>query len=180
MKDKLIPYYHSQDLHDKCGGPCSLLLPTRMDHNDFDFCEDLVTPYFHFLKQVGINTKEPKSAHLQMRIPEEYFVIPKAYQQLSIQMSWGCCCNPTNNIAGRQIIVTNSQMSEGNYRQVDGEGSEIVIDRLVDDEPSDSDHPGNYVSLHLRKKQSSSSKLKNYNSPSNAKISWIHGSAAVN
>lgn len=50
MKDKLIPYHHSKDLHDKCGGPCSLILPSRMNHNDFDFCEDLITPFYHFLK----------------------------------------------------------------------------------------------------------------------------------
>lgn len=50
MMDKLIPYKHSKDLHDACGAPCSLILPTRMDHNDFDFCEDLITPYYHFLK----------------------------------------------------------------------------------------------------------------------------------
>lgn len=79
MRDKLIPYSHSKELHDKCGGPCSLLLPTRMDHNDFDFCEDLITPFYHFMKQFKMNVREPKSAHKQMVIPEEYFVIPRAY-----------------------------------------------------------------------------------------------------
>jgi fermentation-respiration switch protein FrsA (DUF1100 family) len=80
MMDKLIPYQHSKELHDKCGGPCSLILPTRMDHNDFDFCEDLITPYYHFLKQCKINVRDPKSAHEQMKIPSEYFILPKAYQ----------------------------------------------------------------------------------------------------
>lgn len=50
MKDQLIPFQHSKDLHDNCGGPCSLILPTKMNHNDFDFCEDLITPFYHFLK----------------------------------------------------------------------------------------------------------------------------------
>lgn len=50
MQDNLIPYYHSKELHDKCGGPCSLIMPAKMDHNDFDFCEDLITPYYHFLR----------------------------------------------------------------------------------------------------------------------------------
>jgi hypothetical protein len=76
----------------------------------------------------------------------------------------------------RQLIITGSnQLSEGNLRQIDAD-SELHIDRLVDE--SDSEH--NFVSIHHRKKLSTSSKLKNYNSPSNAKISWIHGSAAVN
>lgn len=63
MKDNLIPFGHSQELMKNCGGPCSLIMPPNMDHNDFDFCEDLITPFFHFLRQCGINTKEPKSAY---------------------------------------------------------------------------------------------------------------------
>lgn len=50
MKDNLIPFTHSKELHDKCGGPSSLIMPTKMDHNDFDFCEDLITPFYHFLR----------------------------------------------------------------------------------------------------------------------------------
>lgn len=107
MKDKLIPYQHSKELHDACGGPCSLVLPTRMDHNDFDFCEDLITPFYHFLKQFKINVREPKSAHSQMKIPEEYFTIPRAYQQISVPMSWGCCCGPNNTTNARYGTVSN-------------------------------------------------------------------------
>ena len=65
MKDKLIPFDHSRELHDMCGAQLkTLVLPTRMDHNDFDFCEDLITPFHHFLKQCQINVREPKSAHV--------------------------------------------------------------------------------------------------------------------
>lgn len=60
MKDNLITIHHSKELHEKCGGPCSLIMPANMDHNDFDFCEDLITPFFHFMKQVGIDTKKKK------------------------------------------------------------------------------------------------------------------------
>ena len=63
MLDKLISFKHSKELHDECTGPCSLIMPANMDHNDFDFCEDLITPYWHFLKQMNINVKDPKSAH---------------------------------------------------------------------------------------------------------------------
>ena len=79
MQDNLIPYTHSKELHDKCGGPCSLIMPAKMDHNDFDFCEDLITPFYHFLRQCGISTREPKTAFDQMKIPTEYFITPKAY-----------------------------------------------------------------------------------------------------
>ena len=112
MKDKLIACSHSQELHDKCGGVCSLVMPANMDHNDFDFNEDLITPFYHFLKQCKVSLREPKSAHQQMRIPDEYFVIPKAYQQLSIPASWACCCNPANN-AQISRVVTMSNLSDG-------------------------------------------------------------------
>ena len=79
MQDSLISYQHSKDLHDACGGPCSLIMPTRMDHNDFDFCEDLITPFYHFLKQCNLSTREPKFAFQQMNIPLHYFKIPKVY-----------------------------------------------------------------------------------------------------
>jgi len=80
MKDNLIPFEHSKALHLKCSGPCSLIMPSKMDHNDFDFCEDLITPFFHFLKQCGIDTREPMRAQKRMIIPEEYLIIPKAYE----------------------------------------------------------------------------------------------------
>ena len=92
MKDNLIPFHHSKSLHENCGGPCSLIMPSRMDHNDFDFCEDLITPFYHFLRQCKINTREPKSAHKQMIIPSEYFIIPKAYKQKSYGLGWSCYC----------------------------------------------------------------------------------------
>lgn len=114
MMDKLIPYKHSKDLHDACGAPCSLILPTRMDHNDFDFCEDLITPYYHFLKQCKINVRDPKSAHEQMKIPAEYFEIPRAYKQFSIPMSWGCCCAPNQGYDGRLPDIS---VEEGDAQQ---------------------------------------------------------------
>ena len=64
MKDNLIPFEHSKTLHDNCNGPCSLILPPEMDHNDFDYCEALITPFYHFLNQTGMSTTVPKSLHL--------------------------------------------------------------------------------------------------------------------
>lgn len=68
-----------------------------MNHNDFDFCEDLITPFYHFLTQMGLSTREPKSAYSQMTVPDKYFKIPKAYLQNSIKMKWGCCYVSVNN-----------------------------------------------------------------------------------
>lgn len=45
-----------------------------------------------------------------MRIPAEYFVIPRAYQQYSIPMSWGCCCAPNSNYDGR---IPNISVDQG-------------------------------------------------------------------
>jgi hypothetical protein len=43
----------------KCGGPVSIILPRNMDHNEFDFIDDLVNPFYNFLMQLGI-TLEPE------------------------------------------------------------------------------------------------------------------------
>jgi|LakMenEpi03Aug12_release.lakeMendotaPanAssembly.Ray.scaffolds.fasta_scaffold5962243_2 hypothetical protein len=39
----------------KCGGPVSIILPRMMDHNEFDFVDDLVQPFYNFLRQLGIS-----------------------------------------------------------------------------------------------------------------------------
>ena len=49
--DELIPYSHSELLHSKCSGPCTLVLPVHMDHNEFDFFDDLSHPFYFFLIQ---------------------------------------------------------------------------------------------------------------------------------
>lgn len=100
MKDNLIPYQHSQELHKACAGPSQLLLPPEMDHNDFDFFNDLIRPFRSFMKQHNISPKEPKSAHYGMAIPKEYFQIPKAYtwNHAAIGFSWSCYCMPQQGI----------------------------------------------------------------------------------
>mmetsp|Transcript_9693 Transcript_9693/g.14755 ORF Transcript_9693/g.14755 Transcript_9693/m.14755 type:complete len:270 (+) Transcript_9693:987-1796(+) len=115
MKDNLIPYSHSKALHEECGGPCSIVIPSKMDHNNFDFIEDLITPFYHFLRQFGISTKEPIRAHRQMEIPSEYFIIPKAYQHKAVGFSYGCYCLPVHNVIGpTRISVQGGADIEGN------------------------------------------------------------------
>lgn len=54
MRDTLIPYQQSQQLHQACGGPAAAIYPMEMDHNEFDYVEDLVQPFAKFLKQCGV------------------------------------------------------------------------------------------------------------------------------
>ena len=62
QQDELIPYENSQKLHESCSGPCSLILPKDMDHNEFDFFDDLSLPFSAFLMQCGISVM-PESMH---------------------------------------------------------------------------------------------------------------------
>ena len=62
QQDELIPYENSQKLHECCSGPCSLILPKDMDHNEFDFFDDLSLPFAAFLMQCGISVM-PESMH---------------------------------------------------------------------------------------------------------------------
>lgn len=75
MKDSLVPYSQSQKLHELCGGPCALYLPPLMDHNRFDYCDDLVLPMSTFLVQSGINTKA-EIGQDNVQIPVKYLTPP--------------------------------------------------------------------------------------------------------
>lgn len=46
-----------------------------MDHNDFDFYEDLTKPFFSFMIQVGIDL-DPKSKSRIIDFPKEIFNPP--------------------------------------------------------------------------------------------------------
>mmetsp|Transcript_4075 Transcript_4075/g.3920 ORF Transcript_4075/g.3920 Transcript_4075/m.3920 type:complete len:94 (+) Transcript_4075:443-724(+) len=48
QKDTLIPYSHSQKLHENCSGASFLHLPPEMDHNNFEYYEDLLLPIATF------------------------------------------------------------------------------------------------------------------------------------
>lgn len=65
-----------------------------------------------------------------MAIPEEYFVIPKAYQHKAIPMSWGCCCTPNNipaNQNGKNGNVSNVSENVRNSSRYDIRGDEVYI-----------------------------------------------------
>lgn len=73
--DKVIPYSHSQLLHESCKGPSSLFLPPLMTHNNFDYCDDLILPIATFLSQSGI-TVTPNDDSGQILIPWGFFQPP--------------------------------------------------------------------------------------------------------
>lgn len=76
QKDKLIPFTHSQELHSKCSGPTALILPSDMDHNEFDFFEDLSQPFYFFLMQCGISVAPEDEKDRFLRFPEHFYIPP--------------------------------------------------------------------------------------------------------
>ena len=77
-KDSLIPYSHSQRLQEACGGRCSLFIPAEMDHDSFDYCDDLVLPISTFLLQSRIAIK-PSAVDLKIT---QQMLRPNSEQQL--------------------------------------------------------------------------------------------------
>ena len=76
QKDNMIPYEHSQNLRDKCAGPCSMILPFNMDHNEFDFFEDLSLPFSAFLLQHGISVYPTHISKAYLNFPAHLFKPP--------------------------------------------------------------------------------------------------------
>ena len=83
QKDNMIPFEHSQDLRDKCAGPCSLILPANMDHNEFDFFEDLTLPFSAFLMQNGISILPTHISKAYLNFPACLFKSPETSQTYS-------------------------------------------------------------------------------------------------
>lgn len=82
IKDKIIPYNHSQILHDLCKGPSSLFLPSDMTHNSFDYCDELIFPISNFLNQTKINVYPDLEYESYIYVPWPYF-LPPASQKIT-------------------------------------------------------------------------------------------------
>lgn len=76
IKDTVIPYIHSQKLHELCKGPSSLFLPSEMSHNNFDYCDDLIMPIASFLSQSGISVKPLDDYNGFIHVPWTYHSPP--------------------------------------------------------------------------------------------------------
>ena len=80
-KDKLIPYKHSQLLQEACRGPCSLYIPSEMDHDKLDYCDDLVLPISAFLLQSRIIINNSVSAETAIQITPD-LLLPNPKQNM--------------------------------------------------------------------------------------------------
>ena len=87
QKDNLIPFSHSEELHAACQGPCSLILPKEMDHNEFDFFEDLSQPFYLFLLQCGISVQPTPSAS-HVKFDEKLFQRPGDFPEGKNSSTW--------------------------------------------------------------------------------------------
>jgi len=91
QKDSLIPSSHSSELHSRCGGPCSLLLSNDMDHNEFDFQDDLSQPFEFFLVQCNITTQTSTPDKGQLNFPEELSNVDPIFDELQPRSPWMKC-----------------------------------------------------------------------------------------
>lgn len=75
QKDTLIPYSNAQRLHELVEGITMLILPENMDHNEFDFFDNLALPFADFLLKCGIDAmNEP---HVEVIIHDDLMIPPK-------------------------------------------------------------------------------------------------------
>jgi hypothetical protein len=110
MKDTLIPFQHSQALHGKCSGPCSIKIPADVDHNEFDVVSDLITPIFQFFQHHHL---EGKMQENQFKVPKIYFKIPKSFKLISSSIPWSLtCCSSNSNTASAPRVSGKSVMTE--------------------------------------------------------------------
>lgn len=67
-----------------------------MDHNEFDFIDDLVQPFYNFLEQMNLTldpmADDPKNG--QINFPEHLFLPPKDMVEREVEMAkrttlWG-------------------------------------------------------------------------------------------
>jgi len=72
--DNLIPFSHSLELAKKTSGPCDVLIPEEMDHNEFDLYEDYLEPITMFMKRNYLTLSDCKD---KIMIKQELFDIPE-------------------------------------------------------------------------------------------------------
>jgi len=84
----LIPFEHSQSLFAKCKGTTTLTLPRMMDHNEFDFVEDLISPLHNFMLEVNIDVKPAAGdeENGQIQLPEDLYMPPPSWLKQEIEL----------------------------------------------------------------------------------------------
>lgn len=68
--DKLIPHTHSVELNTNCASESFIHLPPNMDHNEFDFQNDLIIPFQKFLEKIydGKKTKQQRQSNFHKMV----------------------------------------------------------------------------------------------------------------
>ncbi len=82
LKDKLVPYSHSEELFAQCKGVCLLHLPPDMDHCTLDYTEDLCKPLKDFLVRCGV-TAAPEKDRTVPKFLTTMFILPKDYPSVA-------------------------------------------------------------------------------------------------
>lgn len=77
LRDTLIPPSESQALHARCQGLSFIHLPEHMDHNDFEYVDDLIYPLAEFLRKCAISTDAVRGERSFLMFPEELFEVPE-------------------------------------------------------------------------------------------------------
>eukprot|EP00347_Sterkiella_histriomuscorum_P009164 403342275 len=87
QRDQLVPVTQSQILYKNYKGHCSMILPTQMTHNEFDFTDDFIMPIYMFLLSIGqIDTNQQKLTGWSQRefnILQVIQEVPKWLKQLN-------------------------------------------------------------------------------------------------
>jgi pimeloyl-ACP methyl ester carboxylesterase len=76
QQDGLIPCSQAQELRQRCGGPCTLISPRDMDHNEFDYLHDLLVPLGAFLMQHDISVQPESCTKSLLTIPAGLLIPP--------------------------------------------------------------------------------------------------------
>lgn len=76
LKDTLIPASESQLLHAQCQGLSYLHLNPEMDHNEFEYVEDLLYPLSEFLKKCEVRVEPVLGDRSFCIFPVERFDLP--------------------------------------------------------------------------------------------------------
>ena len=80
----MIPYSHSEELASKCKGITDLRIPAEMDHNNFDFYDDLIQPLISFMIKNNILVHPAEDfpyKFAELEFPEELYKIPDWYNE---------------------------------------------------------------------------------------------------
>ena len=75
--DTLIPFSHSQELQIACSGITQLVLPKEMDHNYFDYYDDLLVPMASFLDSARIDLRPENLSDGIVKIDKEFYLVPE-------------------------------------------------------------------------------------------------------